>query len=187
MRTLMLTAAAAVLLPAAALTQAPASEVQDLDGWRAAKWGMTEAEALAAFPGEAERLAKPERLGEGTATVGIPAYKIQSKEFAVVFGFDEKGGLHLVRITLTDNIAPGVLHSGSFDLLETLLTEKYGKPTSSKDEQVTPSMSSRTRMWRLPRTVINLKYTFSAGFGTVKFFDVVMLTYTPPSKEADKL
>jgi len=35
---------------------------RNVDGWRNAKWGMTETEILAAFPGEAKLLAKPKRI-----------------------------------------------------------------------------------------------------------------------------
>ena len=39
-----------------------AQEAQDLDGWRAAKWDMTESDVLAAFAGEAVRLENPEHF-----------------------------------------------------------------------------------------------------------------------------
>lgn len=172
-----LIAAVPVLFATAALAQVP--EAQDPDGWRAAKWGMTEAEVLSAFPGEVERLKKPERLVNGpNCTLGIPTYRIQSMEYGVMFGFDEQGGLSLVRIAPSDE---GVPHLAAFGVLENLLTEKYGKPTSTKDDV------GRSRMWRLPRTVVSLTYLSFPQIGKSKAFDVLTLSYTPPSKEADKL
>ena len=59
--------------------------------WRAARWGMTKDEVLAAFPGEAQRLARPENFGPatpGTSDVGIPAYEVGGTTFRVLFGFE---------------------------------------------------------------------------------------------------
>jgi hypothetical protein len=142
-----------------------AQEAQDLDGWRAAEWGMTESDVLAAFAGEAVRLEKAEHFKDTIGSVAIPKYEIQSTEYRVPM----------------DNTTLGVSHEVPFGSLENLLTGKYGKPTSAKDERVV-----RSRMWRLPRTVISLNYLF-AEFGTVKRIDMLILTYQPPSKEANKL
>jgi len=158
-----------------------AEEAQDLDGWRAAKWGMTESDVLAVFASEAVLLKQPERFKDPmVATVAIPKYEIQSTEYRVLFGFNAKGALSLVQIAPMDNITPGAWHEVLFGSLDNLLTEKYGKPTSTKDERV-----SRIRVWRFPRTVISLTYLF-ADFGTMKRIDLLTLTYQPPSKEADK-
>jgi hypothetical protein len=155
-----------------------AQEAQELDGWRAAKWGMTEADVLAAFAGEATRLEKPEEFRSGDiGKVEIPKYEVQSTKYRVRFGFDDKGALSLVVIGPPDNGTVGVSHESAFRSLESLLTEKYGKPTSAKDE-----VPTRTRMWRFPRTVISLTYFVSAAE-----FDLLLLSYRPPSKEADKL
>ena len=157
-----------------------AQEAQDLDGWRAAKWGMTESDVLAAFAGEAVRLEKPEHFKDTIGSLAIPKYEIQSTEYRVLFGFNAKGALSIVQIAPMDNTTLGVSHEVLFGSLENLLTEKYGKPTSAKDERVV-----RSRMWRLPRTVISLNYLF-AEFGTVKRIDMLILTHQPPSKETDK-
>ncbi len=75
-------------------------------GWRAAKWGMTEADVFAAFAGEAVRLDKPEplpaRFGGAMGRVAIQKYEIQSTPYTVLFGFDDKGALSLVRIGPVD-------------------------------------------------------------------------------------
>jgi hypothetical protein len=166
-----------VLIVAPVLAQEP----QDLDGWRAAKWGMSETDVLGAFGGEAVRLNQPERFhGPTVATIAIPKYEIQSTECRVLFGFNAAGALSLVQIAPLDNVTPGVWHEGLFTSLDNLLTEKYGEPTSTKDERVV-----RSRVWRLPRTVISLNYLF-AVFGILKGIDLLTLTYQATPKEAYK-
>ena len=165
-----------------------AQEATDPNGWRAAVWGMTEGEVLAAFPGEVVKARKPETYRDSrVATLEIPRYEVSGTTYRVLFGFDGLGYLASVSLFPFDSIAPGVAHEAAFNALEGLLIEKYGKPITTKDTTPSRTSVSRERTWRLPRTVITLTYFKAAGFGTVKGFDMLLLNYAPPDKEAEKL
>ena len=67
--------------------------------WRAARWGMTRDDVLAAFPGEAQRLAQPAPFAQpqpgssvaaGSSDLAIPAYEADGVTFRVLFGFESK-------------------------------------------------------------------------------------------------
>ena len=66
--------------------------------WREARWGMTPAEVLTAFRGEAKKLPQPDRFAEpqhgaslpaGTSPIAIPSYEADGATFKVLFGFDK--------------------------------------------------------------------------------------------------
>ncbi len=76
---LMKTLTLAVLATVLAAQPAP----EDPGGWRAAKWGMTEEEVLAALPGQAARL--PGLHKDGTASVVIEPLIIAGHDFRVTF------------------------------------------------------------------------------------------------------
>src|SRR5256885_4128000 len=131
----------------AAITTAFSAE--NVDGWRNAKWGMTESEILAAFPGEAKLLAKPKRMMD-RRVVGVQIEKllVAQKPFSVDFLMGEKGvTLTSPEITAHKNepisVATNAPLTGIvlrlanaesqgaemvFETLEQSLTEKYGVP-----------------------------------------------------------
>src|SRR5262249_49015704 len=98
--------------------------------WRAARWGMTRDEVLAAFPGEAQRLAPPapfaqpqpgSSLAAGAGDLAIPAYDADGASFRVLFGFQAKA---LDRIHFSA-LKPG---ASTCEDLEKALTDRHGKP-----------------------------------------------------------
>src|SRR5258708_16922423 len=59
--------------------------------WRGARWGMTQAEVLAAFPSEVQRLPQPANFGPpggGSTDVAIPTYEINGMSFRDLVGFE---------------------------------------------------------------------------------------------------
>lgn len=90
-------ALALVLFPAVLTAHGP----NDVEGWRAARWGMTEAEVLEAFKGEARTLDKEARFDRGIATIEIPAFTVEANAYHVQFLFDT-GGRRLKEIHLSD-------------------------------------------------------------------------------------
>jgi hypothetical protein len=140
--------------------------------WRTARWGMTKIEVLAAFPGEAERLATPADFGPpsgGSTDVAIPAYEIDGMKFRVLFGFDSDAlsRVHLAAVkagatTCTD--------------LEKLLTEKHSAPSERNSTQTT--MRSEQIVWKRPEQTITLACAEAPSLG----YRTVTLDYTAPGK-----
>ena len=120
----------------------------DLEGWRQAKWGMTEEEILDAFKGEAVRLNPSERYHQAVATVGIEFLQISGFSFKAHFLLDEKTK-RLFQVTIQPlhqeevNRIPFVLR----DAVKDGLTKKYGG-ASVKD--------GHTLKWIFPSTIIEL-------------------------------
>lgn len=120
----------------------------DLQGWRQAKWGMTEEEILDAFRGEATRLNPPERYHRAVATVGVEYMQIGGFSFKADFLLDEKTK-RLFQVTIRplhqeeENRIPFVLR----DAVRDGLTRKYGNAT------VTAGHSFK---WVFPSTIIEL-------------------------------
>src|SRR5262249_6654668 len=68
--------------------------------WKAARWGMTRAEVLKAFPGQAQALAPTVDFGPpnaGPSDLGIPALEEDGLTYRVLFGFpgDKLGRIQL--------------------------------------------------------------------------------------------
>ena len=142
--------------------------------WRAAHWGMTKDELLAAFPGEAQRLPKPARFAAqeaATSDVAIPSFDADSVTWRALFGF-EPGTLDRIRL---DAAKPG---PGTCEDVEKALTARHGPPaerhatgTSLRGEEIT---------WKLPDQAITLSCTGVASLG----FLTVSIDYRPPAVAA---
>ena len=103
--------------------------------WGAAHWGMTKAEVLAAFPGQAQPLPQPVTFGPqtpGASDVAIPAYDIEGAKFRVLFGFE---GDALNRVYLS---ALKAAESTCGDL-EKQLTDKYRRGGSQRRADQRPA------------------------------------------------
>jgi hypothetical protein len=140
--------------------------------WRSARWGMTKDEVIAAFPGEAQRLAQPADFGPpgaGSTDVAIPAYEIDGMKFRVLFGFesDALNHVHLSAIKATDTTCSD---------LEKLLTEKHSAPSDRSHTQTT--LRGEQVVWKRPEQTITLACTEAPGLG----YRSVTLDYTAPSK-----
>jgi hypothetical protein len=140
--------------------------------WRAARWGMTKAEVLAAFPGEAQRLARPADFvprTEGSTDVAIPTYEIDGMKFQVLFGFesDALNRVHLSAVKAGDTMCSD---------LEKLLTEKHSAPSDRSSTQTT--LRGEQIVWKRPEQTITLACTEARSLG----YRTVTLDYTAPSK-----
>jgi hypothetical protein len=127
--------------------------------WRAARWGMTKAQVLAAFPGEAQRLAQPVAFGtpSGASTdVAIPACEVAGTSFRVLFGFTS---VALDRIQLSA-IKPADSVCGD---LEKDLTEKHSAPSDRHTTQTT--VRSEEVVWKGPDQTITLTCSENAALG----------------------
>ena len=138
--------------------------------WRSARWGMKKAELLAAFPGEAQKLATPADFGQprpGPTDIAIPAYEADGSTFRVLFGFGPDG---LGRIQL-GAVKPSAV---ACEDLEKRLTEEHAKPTANN--AIETSLRGREIVWTLPAETITLSCLEKPSLG----FRTVTLEYTPP-------
>jgi hypothetical protein len=128
---------------------------RDADGFGNIKWGMTIAEAKAAFPG----LREPERseLASGAFEERLiqPVLMIGSVEMTVSIQTKVDSEL-ITRIVL--KLAPFVQHrKTAFQFLSNNLIQKYGKP-SHHDTAPRGRMKEETEVWVLPSTTITLDW-----------------------------
>jgi hypothetical protein len=138
--------------------------------WRTAHWGMTKAEVLAAFPGEAQRLEQPADFGPkgaGSTDVAIPAYEIEGMKFRVLFGFEKEalGRVHLAAIKAGDSTCGDV---------EKLLTEKHSAPSDRSATQT--NLRREQIVWKRPDQTITLVCSDAVNLG----YHTVTLEYTVP-------
>src|SRR5262245_7450569 len=98
--------------------------------WRNARWGMSKAAVLAAFPKEAQKLDKPadfaqpqngSSLAAGSSDVAIPSYEGEGATFHVLFGF-EQDALNRVHLAV-----PKATASTCGDI-EKAVTDAHGAP-----------------------------------------------------------
>ena len=138
--------------------------------WRTAHWGMTKAEVLAAFPGEAQRLEQPADFGPkgaGSTDVAIPAYEIDGMKFRVLFGFEKEalGRIHLAAIKAGDSTCSDV---------EKVLTEKHAAPSDRSTTQT--NLRREQIVWKRPDQTITLVCSDAVNLG----YHTVTLEYTAP-------
>jgi len=136
--------------------------------WRSAVWGMKKPELLAAFPGEAQKLATPADFGQprpGPTDVAIPAYEADGVTFRVLFGFGPDG---LGRIQLTAQKPSSV----TCEDVEKRLTQELSKPTSRN--AIETSIRGQEIAWTTPRETITLSCLEKPSLG----FRTVTLDYT---------
>jgi hypothetical protein len=127
---------------------------RDADGFGNIKWGMTVAEAKAAFPG----LLQPERseLTSGAFVERLiqPVLMIGSVEMTVSIQTKADSDL-ITRIVL--KLAPFVQHrKTAFQFLSNNLIQKYGRPS----HHAAPRGRSKeeTEVWVLPSTTVTLDW-----------------------------
>ena len=99
---------------------APASE-----GWRSARFGMTPAEVVAAFPGEAVLMSPEVKLADGNViAVRIDAFAFEGLPFEVRFVF-EGGKLALVSLRTPQRT---YVDAGAYTRLRDALVKRWGPP-----------------------------------------------------------
>ena len=138
--------------------------------WGAAHWGMTKAEVLAAFPGQAQQLPQPVTFGPqtpGASDVAIPVYDIEGAKFRVLFGFE---GDALNRVYLS---ALKAAESTCGDL-EKQLTDKYSAPADRSTAQTNVRLEQI--VWKRPEQTITLACSEAPGLG----YRSVTLDHTTP-------
>jgi hypothetical protein len=140
--------------------------------WREARWGMTRAQVLAAFPGEAQKLPQPVDFGPtvlGSSDLAIAGYETEGQRFRVLFGFEGDG---LNRVFLQ------ALKAGETTCrdLEKQLTDKHAAP-ADRSSTVT-NLRNEAIVWKLPDQTITLACAESLGLG----YRAVTLDYAAPGK-----
>jgi hypothetical protein len=153
----------------------------DAQGWRGARWGMTLAQVLSAFPGEARRLDSAESVGNsirgrGATRALIDTVDINGARLTAHFLFSTSSD-SLVEILLRRFTQSGTQSEYDYVRLLSLLTSKYG-PRSLTHEARARS-TDLWSLWLLRQTTIELSYSFS------QFGEMVSLWYRP-TKPADR-
>ena len=148
---------------------------RDADGSGNIKWGMTVAEAKAAFPG----LREPGRLeltsGAFEERLIQPVLMIGSVVMTVSIQTKADSDL-ITRIVL--KLAPFVQHrKTAFQFLSNNLILKYGRP-SHHDTAPRSHMKEETEVWALPSTTITLDWREES----VSKFRLLDITYEATDK-----
>jgi hypothetical protein len=132
----------------------------DIAGWSQARWGMTQAQILNAFPGEAKILTdnpSTRQYGSrGLATVGISHADIRGVPVRMLFLFDRSGELDGIRMPATPASASGKEH----DAMEKALTRVYGAPSlrAAQSSAEGAAQKGLVAVWLMPTSVIQLNY-----------------------------
>lgn len=150
---------AAVMLPLLRGQPKDLDRERDADGFGNIKWGMSVAEAKAAFPGlrEPER---PELTSGGFEERLIqPVLMIGSEEMTVSIQTKADSDL-ITRIVL--KLSPFVQHrKTAFQFLSNNLVQKYGAP--GKHTASRGRVKKETEVWVLPSTTITLDWREEAA------------------------
>lgn len=146
-------AAALALASAAVARDTSPAGADDPPAWRAARWGMTVEDVLAAFPGEAVRLEQPVPLADGhVVAAGIDGFSLGPDRFQVRFVFED-GRLALVSLRTPERAyAP----ADRYAAVGALLARELGRPgEEARDDAL---VDLRQRRWEVGATRIDLKY-----------------------------
>lgn len=132
--------------------EGPALPVHDL-GYRAARWGMTPGEVLAAFPGEAVALQPPLSLPDGNAVaVELPVQALAGEQVRARFVF--AGG----RLALVGLRTPEDRYAGpeAYAAVRAALAATLGfGGAESRDDSL---IDLRQTRWILGRSAVDLRY-----------------------------
>ena len=139
--------------PAAAEEPAKAASREEGPGWRAARWGMTPEQLLAAFPKEATPISPPVTLADGNViAAGIDGHAFEGLSFDVRFLFTA-GKLSLVSLR-TPQKKP--VEAEAYVKLRDALEKRWGPPieeTTARD-----FIDMRQARWARGPTRVDLKY-----------------------------
>jgi hypothetical protein len=141
-----------------------AQDFDDIQGWNGVRWGMTNAEILETFKGEAIQLPRPDNYKSHYADIGLNNYKISNNTYNVRFLMSRT-----TNTLLQVNIAPtGNISKTNYDILEKLLFDKYGKWAYKNEDKEPDKRVSRTIVldgtvkiltaWNFKNTDIELSY-----------------------------
>ena len=157
----------AVVLCAGFLAAQPAADVQ---GWDPARWGMTEAEVLAAFKGKPKPARKP-LVGNGMAfRMSVSDVRFATLEGTLSFGFAEADG-RLQAVAFS----PEKEYWDEFEILERHLIAAYG-PSPRKQNPPGSVPLNTDVTWLLPSSRIDLMQSGSREPGR-KVQGLVIMRY----------
>lgn len=110
----------------------PAAPEPTSGGWRGARFGMTPAQVLAVFPGEAKRIEPEVKLADGNRiAVGIDGYEMEGLSFDVRFVFGD-GKLALVSLKAGGK---AFVDAATYSRVHDALVARWGKPLEdAKDD-----------------------------------------------------
>jgi hypothetical protein len=150
--------------------------------WREARWGMTPAEVLAAFKGEAKKLPQPDRFAEpqhgsslpaGTSEIAIPSYEADGATFKVLFGF-EKNALGRIHLSAQKPIA------GTCGFVEGALNGRLA--TTPERKATGSSLRGEEITWKRPDQTVVLS---CAGVASLGFLTVTVDFLAPVAAAAN--
>jgi hypothetical protein len=173
----MKTLALIICLTIAALAQ---QQPRDVQGWRQAKWRMTEAQVLDAFKDEAIALDKDRQTSgkEHHATIAIPKMGVEGITLTARFQFDNVTNL-LDEVALEPIDAKPYPARSYFERLEPLLIAKYGTPSHrTSPDEVHESWGAKSVhvTWNFPTTTIKLSYLENDDV-LLRKYDYCYITY----------
>jgi hypothetical protein len=160
------------------LTSVAHATPESVNGWRQARWGMTEEQVMKTFKGEAVSVEQPKTTLTMRGLVQIPAFSLASTSFEVTFWFADK---HLQQISLTKDMSyPG--GRNYFRIIESMLREKYGPPATDRSSD-NSSPAAWKIDWNLKGSNISLFYVGGSSTGS----ESLSLTYSKPTSELNRL
>jgi hypothetical protein len=154
----------------------------DVDGWDKIKWGMTIADARAAY----DIHTQPENKDNWTLLYLNPV-KMSGVELGVQIGARQVGArqggdkIALVRLWSFFGLpsSPPLAGSQDFDTLQTALTQKYGHPASEETKRGENFRLIKTVRWTFPSTSILMTLEQSASLPNL---GSIYLDYTAANK-----
>ncbi len=160
---------AAIALPLLSGQPKGLNRERDVDGFGNIKWGMTVAEAKAAFPGLRETERSELASGAFEERLVQPVLMIGSVEMTVSIQTRADSDL-ITRIVL--KLAPFVQRrKTAFQFLNNNLIQKYGRP-SHHDTAPRGSRKQETEVWALPSTTITLRWREEA-VGKIRVLEII--------------
>ena len=161
----------------AAFIDGQAASATDVQGWDPARWGMTEADVIAAFKGKAQRARRPRVVNGMAFNLAMSGITFATLKGTVDFGFAQADG-QLRAVTFT----PEKEYWDDFEIIERHLIATYGP--SPREQDPPGSVPLRTTVfWRLPASSIELLQMGSREPGR-KLEGMVMLRYaTRPAQK----
>lgn len=148
---LLLIALAPALAPVAA-----AARPADLDGWRAARWGMRETDLERAFGDALARLPGRWAYGGAHATRFLPTVRLGDRDFRAIFQMNDTTG-RLQQVLLEPLRQPG--QTTAFAATLDTLRADYGQPDGNcRIAGVGGAPRSVEYWWRFPTTTVRLAF-----------------------------
>ena len=168
--------ALALLLATTSLGPLPAAAQDDLLGWRAARWGMSEADLEAAFGERLTRLPGRWQYGGAHAERALFDVRLGDLDFTAYFQMNDTTGR--LQQVLLERRGPDAGPDG-FRHLVAALEERYGPPAAACSLAGSPAVPLRARaLWRFATT------TIQAG---IFDFNSTNLLYDDPNSDIDPL